>query len=120
MMYQERLRKELLRQLHQYSDGDPQKEVSIGQLALKLRVDEPTLLVPARQLAEKHWLTLNENPQHTSEIVKITMPGIEEAEKMQSFLRRVQDEYPFLYQACWSLATLIVGAILLWLCGFNK
>jgi len=90
-------------------------------MADALKVDEEALLVVARQVKEQHRLSLDENPYHTSSILRITMLGIEEAERMgQPLLKKLADEYPFLYQCCWSSVTLLVGSLLLWLLGWKK
>jgi hypothetical protein len=113
MKGQKGLRKGLLLELYRHSRGDLTREVSVEELASSLNEDEEAVILVVRQLAEKRWLTVDENPYHTSSILKITMSGVEEAERLDKpFHQRWPSEHPLLFGFLMSVVTGVVMLLL--------
>jgi hypothetical protein len=117
-----KLRKQVLASAHRRSKGDPQVSVDLSDVAkdLHLELDDVERIV--RQLADKGSVRANiPDIYGGGGTLTMTMKGIEEAEKMdEPFFKKLADQYPFLYQCCWTVFTLLVGAFLLWLVGLKR
>jgi hypothetical protein len=120
MVNHAKMRKRFLLELHLRSCGNLEFEFNTAELGRRFGLKPEDSEVVSTQLSalgffkQRAW-------EPSGLMVKITMLGIIEAEKMnQPFHKRIAEEYPLLYQSIWSLITLLVGALLLWAFGLKK
>lgn len=110
---QSALRRDLLKELHRRSGGDVTRDVTVSDVAKSLNVDEGEIRVVAQQLAQKGSMKAADEEYHYSLVMRITMAGVEEAEKMDKpFLQRWPSEQPVLFGFLMSVITGLVMLLL--------
>ncbi len=118
MKSQKVLRQCLLLELYRLSRGDLTRDVGVDELADTLKKaekalspDRPTenaetlVMRAVNHLAEKSWVKVDHNPLHHSPVVKMTVQGVEEAERMEEAFERWSSEHPKLFAALVAIIT---------------
>jgi hypothetical protein len=115
------VRERLLLAVYRRTRGDLNQSVTLEDVALAIGLDARGLKVQAQQLTELGYLQTIQPSIGPDRVVRMTIRGVQEAEKMeQSFYKRLREEQPFLYDVIRGAALTLVGILVYWLFGFRK
>lgn len=110
------LRKRLLKEVYRRSGGNLESQIDCHELAAELKLPIAELMVIAEQLIAKkllHYLHRPLTADFRGWKIGMTMPGIEEAEKMErNWLKRYYEDHFALYSAAWTFIILVCSVLL--------